>query len=493
MRPPIRLRKGEVIVDLFAGGGGTSEGLKWATGRDPDVAVNHDPHAVVMHKINHPGTRHLVCDVREARPEAVSQGRSIGFLWLSPDCTYFSKSRGAKPFRDRKNARCRRGLAWVAVRYATSTVKPRIIVLENVEEFQDWGPLGPDNRPDPERRGLSFRRFVGRLRGLGYVVEWRELRASDYGAPTIRKRLFLIARCDGQPIVWPAPTHGPGTGQPYRSAAECIDWSIRCPSIFGRKKPLAEPTLRRVARGIQRFVIDATDPFLVPNDNAAATLQHSGNGERVGQDPRIYDIRQPLATVMATGQKHALVTAFLARHYSGHGNDGTPMTRPTSTITAKDHQSLVVGHLTKFFGTCVDGQDLRAPAPTVRAQGTHLAEVRAFLTRYNGTGKGQDIQLSLGTITTKDRFGLVMVHGEPYEISDIGLRMLQPRELYRAQGFPDSYVIDPIVETITKSGKRKRGPLSKTGQVRMCGNSVSPFMSCAIALANIYEEERVAA
>ena len=393
----------EIVVDLFAGGGGTSVGLEWAFGRSPDVAVNHDPEAVAMHAVNHPHTRHLCCDVREARPEDVSQGRPIGFLWLSPDCTFFSKSRGTKPFRDRKSARGRRGLAWVAVRYAASTVKPRIICLENVEEFADWGPLGPDNRPDPARRGLSFRRFVGRLRALGYVVEWRELRASDYGAPTIRKRLFLIARCDGRPIVWPAPSHGPGTGKPHRAAAECIDWSLPCPSIFDRKKPLAEPTLRRVARGIKRFVLDAAEPFIVPTN-------HSG-------DSRVHSINEPMRTITGRGEL-ALVAA---------------------------------------------------------AHGEHRSEVRAFLTRYNGTGEGQDLQLSLGTLTTKDRFGLVVVHGQAYEIADIGLRMLQPRELYRAQGFLDSYIIDPIV-----AGKR----LSKTAQVRMCGNSVSPVMSHALALAN---------
>ena len=272
---------------------------------------------------------------------------------------------------------------------------------------------------------------------------------------------------------------GATNAKPHRAAAECIDWSLPCPSIFDRKKPLAEPTLRRVARGIKRFVLDAAEPFIVPTNHSgdsrvhsinepmrtitgghrgelalvAAALQHSGNGERVGQDPRVYDIRQPLTTVMATGQKHALVTAFLARHYSGHGNDGTPMSRPTSTITAKDHQSIVL----------------------VSSHGEHRSEVRAFLTRYNGTGEGQDLQLSLGTLTTKDRFGLVVVHGQAYEIADIGLRMLQPRELYRAQGFLDSYIIDPIV-----AGKR----LSKTAQVRMCGNSVSPVMSHALALAN---------
>lgn len=458
-----------MIVDLFAGGGGASLGIEWALGRSPDVAVNHDPEAVAMHTANHPRTRHLCGDVWDVRPEEVTAGQPIDLLWLSPDCTYFSKSRGAAPFRDKKAARCRRGLAFVAVRYAASRVAPRIICLENVEEFQDWGPLGTDGRPDKGRKGLSFRRFVGRLRGCGYVVEWRELRACDYGAPTIRKRLFLIARRDGAPIIWPQATHGPKTARPFRAAAECIDWSIVCPSIFERSKPLAEPTLRRVARGLKRFVLESDAPFIVPRSPiTSAHLQHSGNGERVGQDPRVYDLKKPLGTIMAEGVKHALVQAFLARHYSGHGNDGTSLHRPISTITARDHHSLVTAKM---------------------AHGSHSPDVRAFLTRYNGTGDGTKLQLSLGTVTAKDRFGLVVVEGLEYEITDIGLRMLQPRELFRAQGFPDSYVIDPLVEKVTRRGKRSRARLSKTSQVRMCGNSVSPFMSRAIVAANLQQLE----
>jgi DNA (cytosine-5)-methyltransferase 1 len=371
-------------------------------------------------------------------------------------------------------------------------------------------------------------------------VEWRELRACDFGAPTIRKRLFLVARCDAQPIVWPEPTHGPGRAHPHRAAAECIDWSIPCPSIFERRRPLAEKTLRRIARGIRKFVIDAAEPFIVPVSHGgdlrahsireplrtvtaahrgehalvvpsivshygesvgrnvsapiptgggghqglvAATLQHSGNGERPGQDPRVYDLRKPLSTVVAEGQKHALVSAFLARHYGGHGNDGTSLRRPTSTVTARDHQGLAVAHLNVARGSNVSGRPIDEPAPTVTAHGTHLAEVRAFLTRYNGQGEGQPAQLPIGTVVTKDRFGLVTVHGVDYEIADIGLRMLQPRELYRAQGFPDSYVID-----VACAGK----PLTKEAQIRMCGNAVPPQFVAAILGANPLEE-RVAA
>lgn len=510
MRPPaIRVHIDGLIVDSFAGGGGASLGIEWALGRSPDVAINHDPEAITMHRANHPTTRHLEGDVWDVRPRDVAAGRRIALMWLSPDCTFHSKARGGKPFRDPKQAKGRRGLAWVAVRWAKEA-RPAVLMLENVEEFADWGPLGADGRPDPARRGLTFRRWVGQLKALGYTVEWRELRACDYGAPTIRKRLFLIARCDGQPITWPAPTHGAGTGRLHRSAAECIDWSIPCPSIFERAKPLADKTLRRIARGIRRFVLDAKAPFIVPTTHAgdervhgiheplrtitgahrgehalvAATLQHSGNGERVGQDPRVYDIRKPVNTIMAEGVKQALVTAFLAKHNGGHEATGSRASEPLHTICTRPNQGLATAHLLKFHGSSEVGQCPSLPAPTVRAQGNHLAEVRAFLTRYNGTGDGQSPQLSLGTLTTRDRFGLVQVAGDQYEIADIGLRMLQPRELFRAQGFDDHYVIDPEHE-----GKR----LTKEAQIRMCGNSVSPWMAYALVRANVAGEEVVAA
>ena len=415
---------------------------------------------------------------------------------------------------------------------------------------------------------------MGTLRAAGYDVEWRELRACDYGAPTTRKRLFVVARCDGQPIVWPEPTHGPGRAAPHRTAAECIDWSLPCPSIFGRKKPLAENTLRRIARGIQRFVLDSGDPFIVPNTHGgdarvhsvhdpmrtvtcanrgelslvatsfvrtdmhksnagcaypakeplrtvtssgghglvAATLIHSGNGEREGQAPRTYDIKKPLGTVMAEGVKHALVAptlvknmtnnvgqrvdgplstvltgnhhylaaGFLAKHFGGHEGPGSSLAAPMSTVTAQDHHALVTSHMLKLYGTCRDGQQVNVPFPTVRARGTHLAEVRAFLTRYNGQGEGQPLQLSLGAVTTRDRFGLVTVRGEPYEIADIGMRRLQPREHFRAQGFPGSYVIESVGELT----------LTKTAQVRMAGNSVCPPIAAAIVAANVGAEGR---
>lgn len=501
MRPPVlRLYPDELVVDSFAGGGGASCGIEMALGRSPDIAVNHDPEAVAMHAANHPGTRHFCQNVWEVDPVEVCGGRPVGLAWFSPDCKHFSKAKGGKPVSKKI-----RSLAWVVVRWARA-VKPRVIILENVEEFQDWGPLLADDRPDPLRRGFTFRRWVGQLRAAGYQVEARQLRASDYGAPTSRRRLFVIARRDGQPIVWPEPTHGPGR-LPHRTAAECIDFALPCPSIFERERPLAEATLRRIARGIQRFVVEAAEPFIIPvshqGDHRAHSIReplrtvtgaHRGEhalvaptliqrswGERPGQAPRCLDIQAPLGTVVGGGIKHALVSAFLAKNYGGkEGRGGSAILEPTDTITARDHHSLVTSHLLKLRGGLADhdvtAQDLRRPAPTVTAGGTHLAEVRAFLVSYYGQGTGQDLQVPLRAVTSHDRFGLVTVHGEEYVIADIGMRMLIPRELFRAQGFPDSYRIDATVE-----GK----PLSKTAQVRMCGNSVCPPLAAALVRAQL--------
>ena len=447
----------EMIVDLFAGGGGASTGIELALGRHVDVAVNHDPEAVLLHQANHPQTQHYVSDVFEVDPHQVTNGRPVGLLWASPDCTYHSKARGGKPHRDRNRARRRRGLAGVVVRWARS-VRPRVICLENVEEFQHWGPLLDDGTPCPERRGSSFRRWVAQLAGAGYAVEWRELRAYHYGAPTTRKRLYLIARCDGNPIVWPDPTHDDpaslavrqGKRLPWRTAAECIDWSIECPSIFERARPLADNTMRRIARGVQRYVLDAADPFIV--GSVAPTLVTVGYGERAGQAPRAPGLDKPLGTVVAGGTKHALVAAFLAKHYGGV--IGQPMTRPIGTVTTVDHHSLA----------------------TVSTRGEHADAVLAFLCKYYGSERdGCDLREPLHTITTVDRFGLVTMRGEQREIADIGLRMLAPRELYRAQGFPDSYRID--------MGADGRA-LTQRAQVRMCGNSVCPPVAAAIVRAN---------
>jgi len=486
----------EIIVDLFAGGGGASEGIRMATGCDPDVAVNHDVVAVAMHAANHPGTRHLRQDVWQVPPRWACKGRPVGLLWASPDCTHHSKAKGGPPIRDEK----KRDLAWVVEKWARE-VRPRIIILENVEEFRDWGPL-KDGRIIKSQKGQTFRAFVNSLRALGYQVQWRELRACDYGAPTIRQRLFLIARCDGILPCWPETTHGTGK-LPYRSAAEIIDWSIPCPSIFDRKKPLAEATLKRIAAGIGRYVIGKGKPFIV-------TIDHRGSGNGCSNDidaplstitgknrhavvlPHLQrqfgnsigqSIESPVGTITAGGGgKTALVSAFIAKHYGGAV--GQEMELPLGTVTSVDHHSLVTSHLIKFRGTCKAGQDVREPLPTITAGGWHIGEVRAFLMQYYGSG-GQLASCTnpLHTVTAKDRMGLVTVWhgGNPYVMVDIGMRMLSPRELFLAQGFGENYVID-----IEVGGK----PISKSDQVRMCGNSVSPPNAAALVSANLLPSQR---
>ncbi len=442
----------EIVVDSFAGGGGASTGIEKALGRPIDIAINHDAKAVAMHEANHPWTRHFCESVWDVDPEEATGGRPVALAWFSPDCTHFSRAKGTKPRKQEI-----RGLAWVVLRWA-ARARPRVIMLENVEEFATWGPLR-NGRPCPDRRGSTFRRWTGQLRALGYELEWRTLVAADFGAPTKRKRLYLIARRDGEPIVWPEPTHGPGQEQPWRTAAEIIDWSLPCPSIFLRKeeakavgvrRPLAEKTLKRVAAGVQRFVVDDPDPYVVQTTDglAGATLIQTGYGERPGQAPRVPGLGKPLGTVVAGGSKHALVAAFLAKHYGGVVGHG--MRRPIGTVTAKDHHSLV----------------------------------SAFLTKYYGTANGQTVNEPLHTVTARDRFGLVVVAGLQYRISDIGMRMLSPRELYTAQGFPDEYRIEPEIE-----GRK----LGRTDQIRMAGNSVCPAVAQALVAANFVTAKRTAA
>lgn len=542
MRPPVlRAWSGGLIVDSFAGGGGASVGLERALGRSPDFAVNHDPEAIAMHAANHPGTRHLISNVKDVDVHRMCAGRPIEVLWLSPDCVYHSKARGGKPHRDRNRARRIRGLAWIAVQWARElgTRKPRVILLENVEEFADWGPLQEDGTPCPIRKGANFRRFVKQLQNLGYAVDWQELRACDYGAPTTRKRLFLVARADGQDIGWPEATHG-HTREPYRTAAECIDWSIACPSIFDRKRLLVENTMRRIARGIWKYVIDCAEPFIVPvlhgpearawpigepmrtitaahrgdralvvpfiakhygdsgrpglrgssiaeplhtittydhNALVVPTLINTRNGERKGQAPRVRDMLDPFPTVTATGSQGALVAAFLAKHYGGHETPGSAMPRPFDTITARDHHALVTSNLIRLRNN-ETAQDVREPIGTLTAGGKHYGEVRAFLCRYNGTSIGQSMREPISTIDTTDRFALVTIHGQQYAIVDIGMRMLEPHELFRAQGFPGDYVINRGADG---------APLTKSAQVRMCGNSVSPPPAAALAGAQFPE------
>lgn len=479
----------ELVVDLFAGGGGTSEGIRWALGRDPDVAVNHDPIALAVHAANHPATRHYCESVFRVSPIEASGGRPVGLLWLSPDCTHHSKAKGGKP-RDKRI----RGLAWVACRWAKE-VAPRIIVLENVEEFVGWGPLLPNGLPCRRRAGKTFRAFVRKLARYGYEVEHRLLVAADYGAPTTRRRLFLIARRDGEDILWPEPTHGTGRAAPWRTAAEIIDWSLPCPSIFERRRPLAEATMRRIALGVQRYVLAAARPFVIPVTHprdsrvhsideplrtitaahrgelalVVPTLIQTGHGERPGQEPRVPGLEKPLGTVVAGGAKHALVAAFLTKHFGGVVGHG--IERPIGAVTSRDHHSLSIAFLTKFYKT----------VPTVTAGGQHLGEVRAFLTKHFAD-EGAQRQLP-GAVSDRMRLGLVSIAGETFAISDIGMRMLTPRELFRAQGFGDEYVID-IARPL--DGK----PLTKEQQTALAGNSVPPALAAAIVRANFGERAR---
>lgn len=639
----------EIIVDSFAGGGGASTGIEAATGRPVDYAINHDPVALAMYLANHPHT-HVFCEsVWDVDPRKVAAGRPVGLAWFSPDCKHFSKAKGGCPVE--KNIR---GLAWVVLKWA-GRVRPRVIILENVEEFQTWGPLIPmrdkktgriikgvryvkeiDPRtdspeevckyivadpgevvpvedqifvPDKKRAGQTFEKWKDQLKSLGYHVEHRELRACDYGAPTIRKRFFLIARCDGLPIVWPEPTHGDPNSEavksgkllPWRTAAECIDWSIPCPSIFERKRPLAENTMKRIARGIFKFVINNPRPFIVQvnhtgsegfrgqevddplqtitgkngwgvvsptlmvnntghpgskPDTPLSTVTTGGHhalvapylvgagGPSYAGKPTPADapmgtlvtenhkaliapvmmrdytkstaapVDDPLGTVTAkdkselvaaflqkyhgqksdtdtrgqipgepiktldTSNRFGLVIANLAKHYGGgYTGPGSGMDQPVPTVTTVDHNALVTSHLLKLRGTCKDGQPVDDPAPTITAGGLHIGEVRAFLLKYYSSGTiGQKCDDPLHTVTTKDRIGLVTIQGVDYQIVDIGMRMLRPRELFRAQGFEDSYIIEHDAQ-----GK----PLSQALQVKMCGNSVPPVLAKCLVKANL--------
>jgi DNA (cytosine-5)-methyltransferase 1 len=475
----------DCIVDNFAGGGGATEGIEKAVGRPVDIAINHDHEALEMHKANHPYTRHLPDNVWKVEPRRVTEGRRVGLGWFSPDCTHFSKAKGGKPVSKKI-----RGLAKIVTRWGKET-DMNLFILENVEEFQGWGPVSKDGIPIAARKGEIFKRWWGSLEDLGYNIDMRLLRACDYGAPTSRRRLFVVGRKDGLPISWPDPTYGFETN-PYRTAAECIDWSIPCPSIFTPGRNIVDNTMRRVAHGVMRYVVNNPRPFIVPDTDQAPTLIQVGYGERKGQAPRCLDLHRPLGTVVAQGNKYALVTAFLARHFGnsvGHAADV-----PLGTITADGggKSALVVAHILKLKGTCRDGQPIDRPLHTVQAGGLHYAVVFAFLSKYYGTDQDPRLDLPLHTITTKDRFALVTVtvDGELYAIVDIGMRMLTPRELFRAQGFRDSYIIDPMVPCKRSKKNLKLVPLPKTGQVRMCGNSVPPDLAEAVVVANYHFESR---
>lgn len=432
----------EIIVDNFAGGGGASTGIEMATGLSVDIAINHDPAAIAMHKANHPDTEHYCESVWDVDPVKAVRGRKVGLAWFSPDCKHFSKAKGSKP----KNNKIR-GLAWIAVKWAIA-VKPRVIMLENVEEFQTWGPLDKEGQPIGALKGKTFHSFVKSLKALGYEVQFKELKACDYGAPTTRKRFFMIARCDGKPIEWPKPTHGDpkslevqaGKLKPWKTASEIIDWEIGTPSIFQRKKPLADNTMLRIRRGIQKFILEAEKPYII--DDKACFIQHYYTHQ--GSETRASGLDEPIATI-PTANRFGLVTAFLAKHYGGnYTGSGISIDDPLHTITSKDHHALVTAFLIKYYGADI-GQSLKGP---------------------------------LHTITTKDRFGLVTVKGNEYKIVDIGMRMLQPSELYAAQGFPDDYIIE-------RDHTGKRYP--KTHQVARCGNSVPPPFAENLVRANLPE------
>ena len=513
---------GELIVDSFAGGGGASTGIEIATGVSPDIAINHDPEAIRMHKANHPYAEHYCEDVWQVDPMAACKGHPVGLAWFSPDCKHFSKAKGGRP-KD-KNIR---GLAWVACRWA-GLVRPRVIMLENVEEFKTWGPLNRGHHPIKAKQGVTFQKFVQQLTDLGYEVQFRELVAADYGAPTMRKRFFMIARCDGKQIIWPEPTHGPagseavkqGLLKPYVGAYTQLDFSLPCPSIFDTAeeikekygiravRPLAPKTMDRIARGVKKFILDNPEPFLIQ-------VNHGG-------DRKPGDIRQPMPTItgkhgfgivepklapiidkayggnysgggseadkpldtITTVDHNRLVTATLApiliQYHSETAKDevrGQGIKAPIMTVDGSNRYGLVTSFISKFYKSGT-GQDIREPLHTITAGDGHFGEVRAFLTKYYGSGTGQSIEDPLDTITAQDRFGLVTIYGTEYQIVDIGLRMLEPKELYGCQGFPSDYIIDHDY-----TGKT----YPRSEQVRRCGNAVCPPLPAALVKANLPE------
>lgn len=537
-------------MDNFAGGGGASTGIELATGYSVDIAINHDPEAIKMHKANHPNTKHYCENVWTVDPVKACKGHPVGLAWFSPDCKHFSKAKGGKP-KD-KNIR---GLAWVALRWA-GLVRPRVIMLENVEEFKTWGPLNRRHHPIKSKQGKTFEKFVQQLTDLGYEVQFKELVAADYGAPTMRKRFFMIARYDGKPIAWPEPTHAPadseavkaGLLKPYVGAYTQLDFSLPCPSIFDTSeeikekygiravRPLAQKTMDRIARGLKKFVLDNPEPFIIqcnhggerrPNDirepMPTITGKH-GYGivepymVQIGQTgftkDRSKDVREPLTTIVSKNEhclisptliqyhsetskdgvrgqtiedpimtvdssnRYGLVTSFLHKYYDGgYKGAGETVENPLPTVTAWDHNSVVTANLIQMNNHC-DGKDIRQPLPTITAGDGHFGEVRAFLIKYYGQGTGQDIKDPLDTVTAQDRFGLVTINGTDYQIVDIGLRMLEPRELYGCQGFPDDYIIDHDY-----TGKT----YPRSEQVRRCGNAVCPPIPAALVKANLPE------
>lgn len=467
--------KMELIVDNFAGGGGASTGIELATGRPVDIAINHDPDAIAMHKANHPRTRHYCESVWDVSPLEICGGNPVGLMWLSPDCKHFSRAKGGKPVSKKV-----RGLAWIALRWA-ATVRPRVIILENVPEFVTWGRLGKDGRPDPQHIGETFWSFVYALQSYGYEVAWRELSACDYGAPTIRRRFFLVARCDGKPIVFPKATHGDGL-IPYRTAAECIDWSIPCNSIFGREKPLAEKTLRRIARGLDKFTIKADKPFIIGGSSFSAPSLIQYHSEQGGSEVRGQALDKPVMTVDAS-PRYALTAAHIIKYYSGEHNYSA-VSAPLHTITVKERNALIESHLC-ILRNNQDCKPLYEPMPTLCTSPGHIAEIRTKITQYNSAGKygkwaevRELLNKYCGYSLSDNEILLLEINGEQYFISDIGMRMLTPRELYRAQGFPEDYIIDFDV-----NGRE----YPRSAQIARCGNAVPPPFAEALVRANLPE------
>ena len=491
----------EIIVDNFAGGGGASTGIELATGQAVNIAINHDPDAILMHKTNHPYTKHYQESVWDVKPTEICEGHPVGLMWLSPDCKHFSRAKGGKPVS--KNVR---GLAWIAVRWA-ATVRPRVIILENVPEFITWGPLDENSYPDKKQTGRTFNCFVNALKRHGYEIQWKELKACDYGAPTIRKRFFLIARCDGNPIVFPKPTHGAGL-KPYRTAGECIDFTIPCKSIFGRSKPLADNTIRRIARGLDKFTLKSSEPFIVP----------TGYGERKGQRPRVNSINEPLSTVVSTvkqavlmpsliqyhsetthsdarGQsldkpimtvdaspRYALTAAHIVKYYSG--DNYSACNAPLATITTKERHGLVESHLC-ILRNNQDCKPLNEPLPTECTSAGHFAEARTVIAKYEtaeSLGHWAEIREMLNKYCDyhlgDNEILLLEINKEQYYINGIGMRMLEPRELYNAQGFPPDYIIDHDY---------LGNEYPRTKQVARCGNAVPPPFAEALVRANLPE------
>ena len=509
----------EIIVDNFAGGGGASTGIELATGRPVTIAINHDPAAILMHKTNHPHTLHLQASVWDVDPVEVCAGRPVGLAWFSPDCKHFSKAKGSA-LVDRNI----RGLAWIVLRWA-GTVRPRVILLENVEEFTTWGPVRK-GKPVRKKAGETFRKWLSQLEALGYAVEHRELVAADYGAPTTRKRFVLIARCDGKPIVWPERTHAPadsievrsGRCRPWRAAAEIIAWSVPMYSVFDSKReirekygvnavrPLADNTMRRIIRGVDKYTIRSGKPFIVP----------TGYGERAGQAPRIHDIDAPLPTVVSTckqnlaavnliqyhteqtetvrangltepmptvdaSNRYGLTAAHLTEYY-GNGNP-IDLREPLHTITAHDREALTAVHIAEFKGQN-KGQSIGQPLRTITAGGGEFAAVAVRVEKYGNADLGRWpliralLNRHCGYTLGDDEVLLLRIGKAWYFISDISMRMLTPKELYAAMGFPPDYIID-------RDYLGREYP--KTQQVARCGNAVCPPMASAVVRANFPE------